>query len=239
MLCAAIGGPFATIAYVVALNSATAAGNPGVIVPIAALNCAIGAVLGRILFKQSLGAHKIAGVLVCSARRRRDWRHELRTWAPRRCSAACSPSWPHSAGASRAAWPASAPCSSTTCIGIAIRQLTAGLLELVIAFPVLAPPSAVTSPACPRRCRRHHRPGHRDLRHFGPVRDARVLVLVQGHPCAAPPWAWPATACTPSWGPFFIWIVLGVLNIGGMSADYPPCQSCSGLARSSWSQASS
>ena len=24
------------------------------------------------------------------------------------------------------------------------------------------------------------------------------------------------------WGPFFIWIVLGVLNIGGMSADYPP-----------------
>ena len=67
MLCAAIGGPFATIAYVVALNSATAAGNPGVIVPIAALNCAIGAVLGRILFKQSLGAHKIAGVLVCLA----------------------------------------------------------------------------------------------------------------------------------------------------------------------------
>ena len=68
MLCAAIGGPLcATIAYVVALNSATAAGNPGVIVPIAALNCAIGAVLGRILFKQSLGAHKIAGVLVCLA----------------------------------------------------------------------------------------------------------------------------------------------------------------------------
>lgn len=44
MLCAAIGGPFATIAYVVALNSTTAASNPGVIVPIAALNCAIGTV---------------------------------------------------------------------------------------------------------------------------------------------------------------------------------------------------
>ena len=24
------------------------------------------------------------------------------------------------------------------------------------------------------------------------------------------------------WGPFFIWIVLGVLNIGGMAADYSP-----------------
>lgn len=65
MLCAAIGGPFATIAYVVALNSTTAASNPGVIVPIAALNCAIGTVLGRILFKQRLEAHIIAGVLVC------------------------------------------------------------------------------------------------------------------------------------------------------------------------------
>lgn len=38
MLCAAIGGPFATIAYVIALNSTTAASNPGVIVPIAALS---------------------------------------------------------------------------------------------------------------------------------------------------------------------------------------------------------
>ena len=50
MICAAIGGPFATIAYIIGLNSATASGNPGVIVPIAALNCAIGAILGRIFF---------------------------------------------------------------------------------------------------------------------------------------------------------------------------------------------
>ena len=27
------------------------------------------------------------------------------------------------------------------------------------------------------------------------------------------------------WGPFFIWIILGVLNIGGMAADYPPLSS--------------
>ena len=65
MLCAAIGGPFATIAYVIALNSATAAGNPGVIVPIAALNCAIGAILGRILFRQDLKTHKVAGIVIC------------------------------------------------------------------------------------------------------------------------------------------------------------------------------
>ena len=67
VLCAIIGGPFATICYVIGLNSATASGNPGVIVPIAALNCAIGAVLGRILFKQKLSAHKVVGILVCLA----------------------------------------------------------------------------------------------------------------------------------------------------------------------------
>ena len=24
------------------------------------------------------------------------------------------------------------------------------------------------------------------------------------------------------WGPFFIWLIMGVLNAGGMSANYPP-----------------
>lgn len=65
MLCAAVGGPVATICYVIGLGSATASGNPGVIVPIAALNCAIGALLGRVFFKQELGAHKVIGILVC------------------------------------------------------------------------------------------------------------------------------------------------------------------------------
>ncbi len=115
MLCAAIGGPVATIAYVVALNSATATGNPGVIVPIAALNCAIGAVLGRVLFKQKLEAHKIVGVLVClSLRQGPSAEPASREWGPTPCSAAFSPSWPHSAGASRAASRDSAPRSSTT-----------------------------------------------------------------------------------------------------------------------------
>ena len=27
------------------------------------------------------------------------------------------------------------------------------------------------------------------------------------------------------WGPFFIWIIMGVCNIGGMAADYPPLSS--------------
>ena len=86
MLCAAVGGPFATIAYVIGLNSATASGNPGVIVPIAALNCAIGAILGRILFKQKLSAHKVLGIVVCLAFCRHDRRRKLRVHGAR-CAA--------------------------------------------------------------------------------------------------------------------------------------------------------
>lgn len=54
MASAAIGGPFAATCYVVAINAATQAGNPGVIVPIAALNVTAGAILGRVMFKQRL-----------------------------------------------------------------------------------------------------------------------------------------------------------------------------------------
>ncbi len=65
MLSAVIGGPFAATCYVVALNAATRAGNPGVIVPIAALNVTVGAILGRIMFGQRLGAKTAAGIAVC------------------------------------------------------------------------------------------------------------------------------------------------------------------------------
>lgn len=54
MASAAIGGPFAATCYVVAINAATQAGNPGVIVPIAALNVTAGAILGRVMFRQRL-----------------------------------------------------------------------------------------------------------------------------------------------------------------------------------------
>ena len=65
MLSAAIGGPFAATCYVVALNAATRAGSPGVIVPIAALNVTVGAILGRIMFGQRLNTKTAAGIAVC------------------------------------------------------------------------------------------------------------------------------------------------------------------------------
>ncbi len=138
MLCAAIGGPFATIAYVVALNSATAAGNPGVIVPIAALNCAIGTVLGRILFKQRLEAHKVAGVLVCLVAAGIIGGTSFANMGPEAlfgCLFAFLAAFGWGFEGCVAGF---GTVLIDYRIGIAIRQLTAGVLEFIIAFPILA-----------------------------------------------------------------------------------------------------
>ena len=57
---ALIGGPLAGVSYVVALQMA----GP-IVIPIAALNTAVGALLGRILFKQELNARMALGIVIC------------------------------------------------------------------------------------------------------------------------------------------------------------------------------
>ena len=138
MLCAAIGGPFATIVYVVALNSATAAGNPGIIVPIAALNCAIGTVHGRILFKQRLEAHKVAGVLVCLVAAGIIGGTSFVNMGPEAlfgCLFAFLAAFGWGFEGCVAGF---GTVLIDYRVGIAIRQLTAGVLEFIIAFPILA-----------------------------------------------------------------------------------------------------
>lgn len=60
MLAALMGGPIANSAYVIGL---AAAGS--IIVPISALCPAIGAILGRVLYKQKLNKRMILGIIIC------------------------------------------------------------------------------------------------------------------------------------------------------------------------------
>ncbi len=60
IVAALIGGPLASTAYVVSLQMAGS-----IIIPITALCPAIGAILGRVLFKQELNARMMVGVAVC------------------------------------------------------------------------------------------------------------------------------------------------------------------------------
>ena len=211
MLCAAIGGPFATIAYVVALNSATAAGNPGVIVPIAALNCAIGAVLGRLFFKQTLNAHKVAGIAICllAAALIGGLFAFLAAfgWGFEGCVAGFG------------------TILIDYRIGIAIRQVTAGVLELFMVFPLLmlfgggaealgsVAKAAFTSPA---------------MLFFlisGFFAMPAFSFWYKGNSMCGTALGMACNGMYAFWGPFFIWIIMGVCNIGGMAADYPPLSS--------------
>lgn len=222
MLCAVVGGPFATVCYVVGLNSATAAGAPGIIVPIAALNCAIGAVLGRVLYKQELAPHTVAGIVVCLAAGALIGGASFASIGPG-ALVGCLFAFLAAFG-----WGFEGCVAGFGTvlidyrIGIAIRQVTAGVLELVVVFPVLAAigdgwgsvPSLLGAA----------------------VGDPSVLIFAVSGLFAMPAYSFwykgnsmcgtaLGMACNGMyafWGPFFIWVILGVLNIGGMSASYPP-----------------
>lgn len=61
ILAAIIGGPLAGTAYVIALQI-----SGSIVIPIATLTPATGAVLGRIILNQKLNARKIIGVIICA-----------------------------------------------------------------------------------------------------------------------------------------------------------------------------
>lgn len=225
MVCAAIGGPFATIAYIIGLNSATAAGNPGVIVPIAALNCAIGAVLGRIFFKQTLNAHKVVGIAICllaAALIGGTSFAAMGTEALMGCLFAFLAAFGWGFEGCVAGF---GTILIDYRIGIAIRQVTAGVLELFVVFPLLmvfgggmellgaVSSAAATSPA---------------LLFFlisGFFAMPAFSFWYKGNSMCGTALGMACNGMYAFWGPFFIWIILGVLNVGGMAADYPPLSS--------------
>lgn len=222
MACAVIGGPLASIAYIVALNASTAAGNPGMIVPVAALNCAIGAVLGRILFKQDLAAHKVAGIAVCLVAAALIGGASVSAMGPEAvlgCGFALLAAFGWGFEGCVAGF---GTALIDYRIGIAIRQTTAGLLELLIMFPILA---AVGDGA-----------GSIAQIAGAALSDPALLVFLVSGFFAMPAYSFwykgnsmcgtaLGMACNGTyafWGPFFIWVLMGLLNAGGLAADYPP-----------------
>ncbi len=222
IVCAIIGGPLATIAYVVALNSATAAGNPGVIVPIAALNCAIGAILGRVFFKQELNAHKIVGIVICLCAGAIIGGTSFAALGPE-ALIACLFAFVAAFG-----WGFEGCVAGFGTIlidyriGIAIRQTTAGLLELFVMFPLIAlvggeaacipelAGAAIGSPA---------------LLIFalsGFFAMPAYSFWYKGNSMCGAALGMACNGMYAFWAPFFIWLIMGALNIGGLAADYPP-----------------
>lgn len=222
MLCAAIGGPFATICYVVALNSATAAGNPGVIVPIAALNCAIGAILGRILFKQRLDGHTVAGVAVCLVAGGLIGGASFASMGPSAlmgCAFALLAAFGWGFEGCVAGF---GTALVEYRIGIAIRQTTAGLLELLVVFPALALVSGDAVGIGDLLCAAVSSPSLAFFAISGLFAMPAYSFWYKGNSMCGAALGMACNGMYAFWGPFFIWVIMGVLGIGGMSASYPP-----------------
>lgn len=222
MLCAAIGGPFATICYVVALNSATAAGNPGVIVPIAALNCAIGAILGRILFKQQLDGHTVAGVAVCLLAGGLIGGASFASMGPEAlmgCAFALLAAFGWGFEGCVAGF---GTALIEYRIGIAIRQTTAGLLELFIVFPALMLLSGDSVGICELLGAAVLSPSLAIFVVSGLFAMPAYSFWYKGNSMCGAALGMACNGMYAFWGPFFIWIFMGVLGIGGISASYPP-----------------
>lgn len=131
---AAVGGPIASIAYVVAISQA----GP-IVIPIAALCPAIGSILSRILYKQLMGPRVIAGICVCAFASGMIGMTSLTGEAQPGMVTGLILAFVAALG-----WGAEGCIAGygtsmiDSQIGITIRQVTSGVGNLLIAIPILA-----------------------------------------------------------------------------------------------------
>lgn len=134
ILSALVGGPIATVAYIIALSQAGT-----IVVPIAALNPAIGSILSRILYKQELGPRKLLGIAICVAAGLMIGSASLTGDSSSNMVLGLVLAFIAALG-----WGAEgciagyASCMIDTQIGITIRQCVSGVVELLVILPILS-----------------------------------------------------------------------------------------------------
>ncbi|ADK17014.1 MULTISPECIES: membrane protein [Clostridium] len=134
MVAALMGGPVATTAYVVALKMAGS-----LAVPISALCPAIGAILGRVLYKQELNKHMIVGILICVCASGLIGLQSVTGNAPAGAGLGMVIALIAALGWGLEGCIAGyGSCMVDSEIGIAIRQTTSGLSNLIIFIPIIS-----------------------------------------------------------------------------------------------------
>lgn len=207
IICALIGGPIASTCYVVSLQMAGS-----IIVPICALNAAIGAIIGKFVFKQELNGRMILGILVClfaAAVIGGTSFADMGSTAALGCLIAL---------VAAAGWGIEGAVAGfgTTLIeyniGITIRQCTSGLSNMIILLPILAAIDGNIGLA-------PHLLG-------SAFTDSSILFFIISGFFAMPAysfWYKGNSMCGAAlgmvcngmyafWGPFFCWIVCGIIG---------------------------
>ena len=207
MACAIIGGPVASTCYVVALQM-----GGSFVVPICALNSAIGAVIGHFVFKQELNGRMILGILVCLLAAAVIGGTSFAGIGPTAGIAClfgliCAAGWGIEG--------AIAGFGTTLIeynIGITIRQCTSGLANMIILVPLL--------------CAIDGNIGQAGYLLGSAWTDSSIIFFVLSGLCAMPAYSFwykgnsmcgaaMGMVCNGAyafWGPFFIWILCGLLD---------------------------
>ena len=134
VLCAIAGGPIASAAYIIAIQSAGT-----IAVPITALCPAIGAILSRILFKQPLNSRIILGIVICITATVMIWTTTIGDEVPEGRVFGIAIAF-----VAALCWGIEGCIAGygTTVIdyeiGITIRQLTSGVLNLCVLLPIVS-----------------------------------------------------------------------------------------------------
>jgi drug/metabolite transporter (DMT)-like permease len=133
ILAALIGGPISSTAYVIGLQMAGS-----IVIPITALCPAIGAILGRILFKQELNKRMTLGIAICVAASFMIGSTSITGSAPKGALLGICIAFIAALGWGFEGCVAGYGTSMIDSeIGITIRQATSGLSNLIILIPIM------------------------------------------------------------------------------------------------------
>ncbi len=219
MAAALIGGPIASTAYVVALQMAGS-----IVIPIAALCPAIGAILARVLFKQTLNGRMLLGIGVCFAASLMIASTSLGSDAPEGLALGLAIGFIAAFGWGLEGCVAGYGTSMIDYqIGITIRQVTSGLSNLLILVPLFGLVAG----------------GGLGLSRgliFAALTDGSSMIWFavsglfamfayslwyKGNSMCGAALGMACNGAFSFWGPFFCWIVLGVL-FGQSGWSIPP-----------------
>ena len=107
-------------------------------------------------------------------------------------------------------------------VGIAIRQLSAGVLELAVAFPLIAVVGGCLSDVPPLVAAALSDPSIVIFAISGLFAMPAFSFWYKGNSMCGTALGMACNGTYSFWGPFFIWLIMGVLNLGGISEGYPP-----------------
>ncbi len=208
VLCALIGGPIASTAYVVALQMAGS-----MVIPITALCPAIGAILARVLFKAPLNKRMVVGILICVAASVMIGSTSFGVGKSPNLLIGCIIALVAALG-----WgiEGSVAGYGTTLvdyqIGITIRQATSGLSNLIILVPLMALMAGRVAQA-PKLIISAFTSGPAMIFFLisGFFAMFAYSLWYKGNSMCGAPLGMAANGAFSFWGPFFCWIVLGVV----------------------------